>query len=92
MTGIDFADTIVVRRVINKGTTIIEEPLKKSGWNGADFQKTEADRLKLAGDLMIMSAKGTKRIRLSEMKQPKTVLPRGYYITTGKGTGRMKIE
>lgn len=92
MTGINFADTIVVRRVINKGTTIIEEPLKKSGWTGSDFQKTEANRLKLAGDLMIMSAKGTKKIRLSEMQQPKTVLPRGYYITTGKGTGRMRID
>jgi len=92
MTGIDYADTIVVRRVINKGTTVIEEPLKKSGLHGADFEKTEANRLKLAGDLMIMSAKGTKRIRLSEMQQPKTVLPRGYYISTGKGTGRMRID
>ena len=92
MSGIDFADTIVVRRVINKGTTVVEEPLKKSSWTGSDFKKSETDRLKLAGDLMIMSGKGTTKIRLSEMKQPKTVLPRGYYITTGKGTGRMKLE
>ena len=92
MVGINFIDTIVVRRSTNKGTTVIEEPLKPQNWTGEAFQKQEEERLKLAGDLMIMSAKGTKKIRLSELAKPKSLLPKGYYISTGRGTGRTKIE
>ena len=92
MSGINFADTIVVRRVVNKGTKIIQEPFKKTSWAGPEFRQAEIDRLNLAGDMMIMSAKGTKMIRLSEMEQPKLVLPKGHYITTGKGTGRIKLD
>ncbi len=91
MVGIDFADTIVVRRTTNKGTGIISEPVKKQNWMGEDFKKDQMERLKLAGDLMIMSAKGTKRIRLSEMESTKTPDTKGFYISTGKGTGRMQV-
>jgi len=90
--GLDFKDTIVVRRTINKGTKVIEEPLKKANWTGEEFRKTEDARLKLAGNMYIMSAKGTKRIRLADMEKTNPTLPKGYYITTGKGTGRMKID
>ena len=90
--GLDFRDTIIVRRTINKGTKVIEEPLKKLNWQGAEFQKYEHERLKLAGDLMIMSAKGTTKIRLSEMDRTKLTLPKGLYVSTGRGTGRRKLE
>ncbi len=90
--GLDFKDTIVVRRSINKGTKIIEEPIKKANWTGEEFQKTEEDRLKLAGNMQIMSAKGTKKIRLADMAKTNPTFPKGYYISTGKGTGRMKID
>jgi len=90
--GLDFKDTIVVRRSINKGTKVIEEPIKKANWTGAEFKKTENERLKLAGNMQIMSAKGTKMIRLADMEKTNPTLPKGFYITTGKGTGRMKID
>jgi hypothetical protein len=38
-----------------------------------------------------MSAKGTSKIKLSEMHKEKTVDLKGHYITTGKGTSRVKI-
>jgi hypothetical protein len=41
---------------------------------------------------MIMSAKGTKKIRLSDLEKP--TLPtdfKGHYVTTGRGTGRVKL-
>ncbi len=91
MTGIDFADTVVVRRTTNKGTSVISEPAKAKAWTGEEFKKAEVERLKLAGDLMIMSAKGTKRIKLSDLETTKTPDTKGYYISTGKGTGRLKI-
>lgn len=89
--GINFIDTIVVRRSLNKGTSSTNEPAPPSEFMGEQNKKNTEDRVKLAGDLWIMSAKGTTKIKLSDMKESKTVDVKGYYISTGKGTGRIKI-
>ena len=91
MVGINFADTIVVRRTSERCTKIVDEPVKPSAWSGQEFKDTEEKRLALAGDLMIMSAKGTKKIRLSEMTKTKIPDTKGHYIITGKGTGKIKL-
>lgn len=89
--GINYADTIVIRRTVNKGTKTIKEPLKTQNWTGEEFYDYEDNRLRLAGDLMIMSAKGTKAIRLSEIDRKRPSPLNGYTISTGKGTGLRKI-
>lgn len=91
MSGIDFVDTIVVRRTTDKGTRVIEGPVKPTVWVGKEFKQQEEERLKLAGDLMIMSARGTKKIRLSEMGKTKVPEVKGHFILTGKGTGRIRL-
>jgi hypothetical protein len=58
---------------------------------GKETTKINEDRLKLAGDLWIMSAKGTSKIKLSEMYKEKTVDLKGHYITSGRGTSRVKL-
>ena len=90
MTGIDFKDAIVIRSS-NKGTSTITGPVKPSEFMGAENKKIDSERLKLAGDLWIMSAKGTSRIHLSEMEEEKKVDLKGHYISTGRGTGRIKL-
>ena len=57
---------------------------------GQNTEKTD-DRMKLAGDLWIMSGKGTTKIKLSEMEKSKAADIKGHYISTGKGTGRIRI-
>jgi hypothetical protein len=89
--GINFADTVIVRRSLNKGTSIIYEPTLPSEFMGDQNKQKSQDRMDLAGDLWIMSGKGTSKIKLSEMRTPKTVDVKGHYISTGKGTGRIKI-
>ncbi len=92
MTGINFTDTIVVRHNLERGTAYEDKPVLPAEFMGKQTSKTNEDRLKLAGDLMILSAKGTKKIKLSELEKP--TLPadfKGHYITTGKGTSRVKI-
>jgi hypothetical protein len=54
---------------------------------GPEFKEQEVERLRLAGDLMIISGKGTTKIRLSDLQQTKTPDTKGHYITTGRGTG-----
>ena len=90
--GINFIDTIVVRHSLERGTSSENKPVLPTEFMGKQTSKINEDRLKLSGDLMILSAKGTKKIKLSEMEKP--TLPadfKGHYITTGKGTGRIKL-
>jgi len=89
--GINFIDTIVVRRSLNKGTSSTTESTSKAEFMGGQNTEKTDDRMKLAGDLWIMSGKGTTKIKLSEMEKSKTADIKGHYISTGKGTGRIRI-
>jgi len=91
MSGINFIDTIVVRRSLNKGTSSISESTSKAEFMGGQNTEKTDDRMKLAGDLWIMSGKGTTKIKLSDMEKSKTADIKGHYISTGKGTGRIRL-
>jgi hypothetical protein len=91
MTGINFIDTIVVRHTLERGTASEDKPVLPTEFMGKETTKANENRLKLAGDLWIMSAKGTSKIKLSEMYKEKTVDLKGHYVTTGRGTGRVKL-
>jgi len=91
MAAIDYADTIVVRRTVEKGTKVIVKPLKKQNWAGQEFKKFEEERLKRAGNLSLSSYKGTRTFHLSEMYATKIPSTEGRYISTGKGTGLRKL-
>ncbi len=87
-----FAPIITVRQLTNKGTSYTIEPVKKENWMNKEFTKNEKERLKLAGNLMIMSSKGTTKIKLHEMQVSAPVCPKGYYISSEKGTCRRKLS
>ena len=91
MTGIYFIDTIVVRQNLERGTAYTDQPVLPAEFMGKETSKVNEDRLKIAGDLWIMSAKGTSKIKLSEMQKEKTVDLKGHFITTGKGTSRVRL-
>ena len=91
MTGINFADTIVVRQTLERGTASVDKPVLPVDFMGKETSKTNEDRLRLAGDLWIMSGKGTSKIKLSEMHKEKTVDVKGHYISSGRGTSRVKL-
>ena len=87
MTGIDFVDTIVVRRTIEKGTKVVEEPVKKLNFAGAEFKKYQHEKKRLAGHVGLASAKGTKRILYGKMLETQIPSIKGLSISTGRGTG-----
>ena len=91
MMGINYIDTIVVRQNLERGTAFTDQPVLPAEFMGKETSRANEDRLKLAGDLWIMSAKGTSKIKLSEMQKEKKVDLKGHYITTGKGTSRVKL-
>jgi len=82
----------VVRHSLERGTASEDKPVLPAEFIGKETTKRNEDRLKIAWNLMIMSAKGTKKIRLSDLEKP--TLPAGFkgnHITTGRGTGRVKL-
>ena len=88
--GIDFADTVVVRS-IGKGTDVIIEPLKSMKWAGAEFKEAQEEKIRKLKGMTVGSNKGTSKIELGKMYR--TTIPKveGHYISTGKGTGLLKL-
>ncbi len=87
MVGLDIASTIVVRRTIEKGTRVVEEPLKKLNFAGAEFKKYQKEKLKIAGDIGLSSSKGTGLIHLSKMYETQIPSTKGLLMSAGRGTG-----
>ena len=87
MVGIDIADTIVVRRTVEKGTKVVDEKLKKLNFAGTEFKKYQREKLKQAGDVGLASSKGTGIIHLSKMLETEVPSIKGLSISTGRGTG-----
>ena len=86
MTGMDFVDTIVVRRTINKGTKVVSEKLEPPKWAGKAFKEYEQKRLERVGDMVLSSRRGTEQILLSSI--PQTFIPelKGHVLVSGRGT------
>ncbi len=87
MVGFDIASTIVVRRSIEKGTKVVDEPLKKLNFAGAEFKKYQKEKLQIAGDIGLSSSKGTGLIHLSKMLETQIPSTKGLLMSTGRGTG-----
>ena len=76
----------MVHHSLERRTDSEDKPVLPAEFMGKETTKVNDSRLKLAGDLMIMSAKGAKKIRLSDLEKP--TLPadfKGHYLTTGIG-------
>ncbi len=86
MSGIDIADTIVVRRVAEKGTKIIVEKLHTQNWAGKKFKEYEKEKRVEAGDRGIASCKGTKVVRLNQMIETTVPEISGLMISSERGT------
>jgi len=87
MVGIDFVDTIVVRQSVEKGTKIIEKPIKKLNWAGSEFKKYEKESRKLAGDLGLASSRGTGLVHLGKLAETEIPSLKGLQISIERGTG-----
>ncbi len=87
MVGIDIADTIVVRRTVEKGTRVIVEKKKKLNFAGEEYKKYQKEKQMLAGDLSLVSSKGTGIIHLSKLLDTQIPSTAGLHMSTGRGTG-----
>lgn len=87
MVGIDIADTIVVRRVAEKGTKIVSEKFSQSNWAGKSFKEYEKSLRRLVGNRYLSSAKGTRAVPIKDLIETQIPDSKGLLMSTGKGTG-----
>ncbi|NIS95159.1 MAG: hypothetical protein GTN97_04480 [Nitrosopumilaceae archaeon] len=80
-----------VRRVINKGTKIVEEEYKKPNWVGPEFHDHETQKVALAGNVMTSLARGTSITRLSRINRKRPIEHKGLLISVRRGTSLMRI-
>jgi len=66
-------------------------PKKEQKWAGEAFKKHQAEMKKKAGDFRIIGGRGTTSKKVSDIKETKIADTKGYYISTGRGTGKRKL-
>ena len=82
---------IKIRRVVNKGTKVIEEEYKQPNWVGEHLYDHETKRISLAGDIMTSIARGTNKIHLHKLNRTRPSTPKGIVISINKGTSRVRL-
>ena len=82
-----------VVRVGGRGTSrkIIEKPEDK--WTGEEYREYQKKKKDAAKDVDVSMGRGTKKIKLGDIAET-TGRPsgKGRWVSSGRGTGRRKIE
>jgi len=68
------------------------KPKRDMTFSGEKFKKMQEEKKKALGDRYITMGRGTKKVKISDIKDTKIASAKGRYISMGRGTGRRKIE
>lgn len=64
----------------------------KTNWAGDSFKEYQHKRKEAAGEEYVSTGRGTRKVKLKDIKETKSVDTKGRYVSTGRGTGRRKLE
>ncbi len=67
-------------------------PKRDMTFSGEKFKKMQEERKKALGDSYVTMGRGTRKVKISDIKETKTASAKGRYISMGRGTRRRKIE
>jgi len=67
-------------------------PKRDMTFSGEKFKKLQEEKKKALGDAYITVGRGTKKVKISDLKSTKTVSAKGRYVSMGRGTGRRRID
>lgn len=82
-----------VVRVGGRGTSRRVSEKEADNWTGKDYAELQKKRKDAAKDIYISMGRGTKKIKLGDIAET-TGRPtgKGRWVSSGRGTGRRKIE
>lgn len=75
-----------VKRSIHKGTDSISVPIGSSNWAGKSFKEYQKASLSQAVNSTLVISKGTKIIRLLDVKETKIPSVVGRHLSSARGT------
>ena len=81
-----------VVKVGGRGTSrkVVDE--EKENWAGESFKEHQRKKKEAAGNEYVSMGRGTKRVKLSDIKETKQADTKGRYVSMGRGTSRRKLE
>jgi len=80
-----------VRRVSGRGTSTREADSGDQSWAGDAYRKKQAERKAKAGNTTVSTRRGTKRVRLKDIPEPRArKSTEGRTRVTSRGTGTRK--
>ena len=82
-----------VVRVGGRGTSRRVSDKEADNWTGDSYKEIQKKRKEAAKDVYISMGRGTKKIKLGDIADT-TGRPtgKGRYVSTGRGTGRRKVN
>jgi hypothetical protein len=80
-------------RIGGRGTTRRETEIEKDNWTGDAYKEFSKKRKEDAKDVYISMGRGTKKIKFGDIADTAgRPSGKGMWVSTGRGTGRRKIE
>ncbi len=67
-------------------------PKRDMTFSGEKYKKMQEERKKALGDAYITVGRGTKKVKISDIKETKVPSAKGRYISMGRGTARRKVQ
>ncbi len=68
------------------------KPKRDMTFSGEKFKKMQEERKKALGDKYVTMGRGTRKVKMSDIKETKVPSAKGRYISMGRGTSRRKVQ
>jgi hypothetical protein len=81
-----------VIKVGGRGTSRRVTNDEKENWSGESFKEYQRKQKEAAGNEYVSMGRGTRKAKLSDIKETKKADTKGRYVSMGRGTGRRKLE
>ena len=82
-----------VVRVGGRGTKRRISEKESDNWTGSAYRDVQKKRKEAAKDVYITMGRGTKKIKLGDIAETSgRPTGKGRWVSTGRGTGRRKVE
>jgi hypothetical protein len=82
-----------VVRVGGRGTSRRISDKEADNWTGDSYKALQKKRKEAAKDVYISMGRGTKKIKLGDIAETSgRPTGKGRWVSTGRGTGRRKVE
>ena len=85
---------VKIKKVSGRGTSVREEDEKPPNWAGEAYREYQKKKMKSLGEnVKIVRGRGTGAVKADEYPEsPEKPSTKGYTVTTGRGTGKRKLE